>query len=61
MLKPFAIAALTAALLASGAYSPQAQVKSAEATNVTVVEKNQLWPLPGTTLDLCDLSLCQDV
>jgi hypothetical protein len=61
MLKPFAIAALAAALLATGAYSPQAHVKSAGAGNVTVVEKNQIWPLPGMTLDLCDLSRCQDV
>jgi hypothetical protein len=61
MLKPFAIAALSAALLATGAYSPQAHMKSASAGNVTVVEKNQFWPQPGTTLDPCDLSRCQDV
>jgi hypothetical protein len=61
MLRPFAIAALAAALLATGAYAPQAHVKSADADNVTVVEKNQFWPQPGTTFDLCDLSRCQDV
>jgi hypothetical protein len=61
MFKIFAIAALTSALLATGAYSPQARVKSAETSNVTIVEKNQLWLLPRTTNDLCDLSRCQDV
>jgi hypothetical protein len=61
MFKPFAIAALTAALLASGAYAPQAHVKPAPALNRTVVEKNQSWPLAGKTIDICDLSRCQDV
>jgi hypothetical protein len=61
MLKPFAIAALAAALLASGAYAPQAHVKPATSINLTVVEKNQSWPLAARTIDMCDLSRCQDV
>jgi hypothetical protein len=63
MLKPFTIAAVAAALLAAGAYSPQAQVKSANTanSNITVVEKNQAWPVPGATADMCDWSRCQDV
>jgi hypothetical protein len=61
MFKAFAIASLGAALLAAGAYSPQAQVKSADTLNITVVEKNQFWPLAGPTIDLCDLSRCQDI
>jgi hypothetical protein len=61
MLKPIAIAVLAAALIATGAYAPQAHVKSADSANLTVVEKNQFWPQPGTRLELCDLSRCQDV
>jgi hypothetical protein len=61
MFKPFAIAALAAALVATGAYSPQAHIKSARTNNLTIIEKNQFWPQPGTTFDLCDLSACQDV
>lgn len=61
MLKSFTIAALAAVLIASGAFSPQAQVKSTPRLNLTVIEKNQPWPLPGTTIDICNLSQCQDV
>jgi hypothetical protein len=61
MLKTFTIAALAAALLATGAYSPQAHVKDAAGPNLTVIEKNLSWQLPGTTIDMCDLSRCQDV
>jgi hypothetical protein len=61
MLKPFAIAALAAALLVSGAYAPQAHVKPTSALNLTVVVKNQSWPRAVKTIDICDLSYCQDV
>lgn len=59
MLKIFAIAALVGALLASGAYAPQAI--SAQTINVTVIKKNEAWPLPRQLAELCDLSSCQDV
>jgi hypothetical protein len=59
MIKIFAIAALAAALLASGAYAPQAI--SAQTANVTQIGKNQPWPLPRQPGISCDLSLCQDV
>ena len=58
MLKTFAIAALAAALLASGAYAPQAI--SADTVNVTVIEKNTAWPLPEQLVHLCELSACQN-
>ncbi|HEY7748030.1 MAG TPA: hypothetical protein VH933_05080 [Aestuariivirgaceae bacterium] len=61
MAKIIAISALAAALIASGAYSPQAHVTSSNTYNITVVKKNQPWPSPSRTIDLCDLSLCQDV
>jgi hypothetical protein len=59
MLKIFATAALAAALLASGAYAPEAI--SAQTANVTVIKKNQAWPLPRQTEELCDFSCGQSV
>jgi invasion protein IalB len=59
MLRIFAIAALAGALLASGAYAPEAI--SAQTANVTVVKKNEAWPLLRQLEELCDLSTCQDV
>lgn len=59
MLKIFAIAALAGALLASGAYAPQAI--SAQTFNLSVIKKNKAWPLPRPLAELCDLSSCQDV
>ena len=59
MLKTFATAALAAALLASGAYAPAAI--SAQTANVTVIKKNQTWPLPRQIEELCDFSCGQSV
>ena len=59
MLKIFATAALAAALLASGAYAPEAI--SAQNANATVIKKNQTWPINWQIQELCDLSSCQDV
>jgi len=61
MSKPLAIAALTLALLAAGAYAPHAQIAPTNPANVTVVEKNQFWLSAGMTAALCSRSLCQDV
>ncbi|HEY7766243.1 MAG TPA: hypothetical protein VIB38_14740 [Aestuariivirgaceae bacterium] len=60
MYRTIAIIALAGALLAAGAYAPPARAIGGEATNVTVVAKNQIWPQPEL-LDACELSLCQDV
>ena len=59
MLKIFATAALAAALLASGAYAPEAI--SAQTVNVTVIKKNQPWPQFRQIEDQCDLSCGQSV
>jgi hypothetical protein len=59
MLKIFATAALAAALLASGAYAPEAI--SAQTVNVTVIKKNQPWPQFRQIEELCDLSCGQSV
>jgi hypothetical protein len=59
MLKIFATAALAAALLASGAYAPEAI--SAQTDNVTVIKKNQTWFLPRQIEELCDFSCGQSV
>jgi hypothetical protein len=60
MLNKLAIAALATALLAAGAYAPHAQEKNAN--NVTVVTKNQAFPLKGArSLDACATAVCQDV
>jgi len=61
MSKPLAIAALTLAILAAGAYAPHAQIAPTNPANVTVVEKNQFWLSAGMTAALCSRSLCQDV
>jgi hypothetical protein len=61
MPKSLAIAALTLALLAAGAYAPHAQIAPTNPANVTVVEKNQFWLSAGMTAALCSGSLCQDV
>jgi hypothetical protein len=60
MYRTIAISALAGALLAAGAYAPPAQAVGGKPANVTVVEKNQIWP-KRDILDLCELSLCQDV
>jgi hypothetical protein len=60
MYRTIAIAALAGALLAAGAYAPPARAVGGDSANVTVVEKNQIWPRPDL-LDVCELSLCQDV
>jgi hypothetical protein len=59
MLKIFAIAVLAAALLASGAYAPQAI--SAQTANATVIEKNLASSLPRQLESLRDLSPYQGV
>jgi len=59
MLKIFATAALATALLASGAYAPEAI--SAQTANVTVIKKNQTWSLPRQMEELCDFSCGQSV
>jgi hypothetical protein len=61
MPKSLAIAALTVALLAAGAYAPHAQIAPSNPANVTVVEKNQFWLPEGMATALCSRSLCQDV
>jgi hypothetical protein len=52
MSRPLATFALTAAFLAAGAFAPlpgvagsKAPVASSTVRNVTVVEKNQAWPI----------------
>jgi len=59
VLKVFATTAVAVALLASGAYAPEAI--SAQSGNVTVIKKNQTWSLPRPTEDLCDFSCGQSV
>ncbi len=59
MLKIFATAALAAALLAWGAYAPEAV--SAQNANLTVVKKSQAWPVPSQSDELCAFSSCLDV
>jgi hypothetical protein len=61
MPKSLAIAALTLALLAAGAYGPHAQIAPTYPANVTVVEKNQFWLSAGMRAAPCSRSLCQDV
>ena len=61
MPKSLAIAALTLALLAAGAYGPHTQIAPTYPANVTVVEKNQFWLSAGMTAAPCSRSLCQDV
>jgi hypothetical protein len=61
MPKPLAIAALTLALLAAGAYAPHAQIAPTHPANVTVVEKNQFWLSAGMSGVPCSRSFCQDV
>jgi hypothetical protein len=61
MPKLIAIAGLTMALLALGAYAPQAQVSAPHPANITVAEKNQFWLPKGLAAASCSRSPCQDV
>ena len=64
MSRPLATLALTAAFLAAGALAPVARVaeskptlSSSEDRNVTVLEKNQAWPI---RLKPCGVVRCAD-
>jgi hypothetical protein len=64
MSRPLATLALTVAFLAAGALAPVAQVAESNATatgsdsrNVTVLEKNQAWPI---RLAPCSVVRCAD-
>lgn len=62
MINKLTIAGLAAVLLAAGAYSPHAQEARSRNNNITVVTKNQAFPLKGaTSLDSCLQAICQDV
>ena len=64
MLNKLAIGVLATALLAAGAYAPHAQETTANssATNVTIITKNQAFPLKGArSIDACATAICQDV
>lgn len=61
MIHKLALAGLTAALLAAGVYSPQAH-ESGHPANVTVITKNQIFPLRGAaSADPCAETFCQEV
>jgi hypothetical protein len=61
MFRPLATLALATAFMAAGALAPVAQSKptlsGAESRNVTVLEKNQAWPI---RLKPCGVVRCAD-
>ena len=59
-----ATATLTIMFLSAGAFASnnKAPTKLQESVNITVIAKNQVWPVPGqTTLDPCSANLCFEI